>query len=299
MTFKNASVFRITSDWQPGEELEELLGNYPFIPCSGLRPSSFGWVPPVHGQDSLCHEVAGCTIICGKHEQKVVPASCLQELLIEKITRWEELEGRPVRAKEKQRLKEDALAELLPKALPKSKLIFGYIDEGVVVINTTTDNDSEVFIHALRASVDEKLGMMPPQVGAKPSDKFTHWLHSRKLPDNFYLGQNCDLFDPEDNSKVTCRDQDLSTQEVRSHLDAGKVCRKLSLVYNGDMQFTVDRNLIISQIKNLTNSSDDNPGDDEDEISLFEAAFTDFSLQLKRMLPDLLRAMDGEQIWLM
>ena len=293
MIFKNAHIYRLTQSLDiTNEQLNDFLAEKTFTACSGIRPSSFGWIPPVVDGD-LVHEVSGCYLLCAKREDKVVPASALADILAGKIERLESLESRPIRAKEKQRLKEDALAELLPRALPKSKQIFGYIStsDDLLVIDTASSPEAEMFLNCLRETLGS-LKVVPPQVKSRPADAFTHWLRTRKLPDNFSLGDQCDLFDPEDSSAVSCRRQDLATGEVRAHIDAGKICSKLSLIWHGDLKVTIDKDLILRQIKLL--SSDDLVEEDIDPIAQLDAAFVNMALELSRFLPELFTALGGE-----
>ena len=293
MIFKNAHVYRLTQSLEMDSAvIQAAFQEKAFIPCSGIRPSSFGWVSPLP-EGSLIHEVAGCLLFCAKREDKVVPATALGDILAEKIARVEQLEGRPIRAKEKKRLKEDALAELLPRALPKSKLIMGYLSlsEDLLVIDTASAPEAEMFLACLRESLGS-LKVVPPQVSAKPADSFTHWLRTGKLPDNFSLGDQCDLSDPEDLSAVSLRRQDLATSEVRVHLDAGKICTKLAIIWHGDLKVLVDKDLVLRQIKVL--SSDDANDDEEDPIAQLDAAFVNMTLELSRFLPALFSALGGE-----
>jgi recombination associated protein RdgC len=293
MIFKNAHLYRLLAPIESkDEQLQQLLEEKAFKPCSGIRPSSFGWVPPVVDGD-LSHEVAGCVLLCAKREDKVVPSSALADALAEKVAHLESLEGRPVRAKEKQRLKEDALGDLLPRALPKSKQIFGYYStsESLLVIDTASSSEAEMFLNCLRESFGS-LKVVPPQVKANPTDVFTHWLNTRKLPDDFSFGDQCDLMDPEDSSAISCRRQDLGTSEIRGHIDAGKICTKVSIVWHGDLRVTVDKDLVLRQIKVL--SSDDAVDEEIDPIAALDAAFVNMTLELSRFLPELFSALGGE-----
>ena len=103
MLFKNAYIYRITSTASiTSEELESQLENQAFRPCSGIRPSSFGWVSPLGDiEGPLTHEVSGSILLCAKREDKIVPASALADVLAEKIERLEQLEGRKIFGKEK------------------------------------------------------------------------------------------------------------------------------------------------------------------------------------------------------
>lgn len=292
MLFKNAHVYRINS---PEIELtEEILQTQKFVPCSGIRPSSFGWVSPLGGEEGpLIHEVAGSQLLCAKREDKVVPSSALNDVLLAKIEHLESMEGRKARAKEKQRLKDDARAELLPRALPKSKQVRGYLtpSDNLLVIETASSTEAEMFINCLRDSLGS-FAVTPPQVKRKPIDLFTHWLNSRKLPDDFSFGESCDLLDPETTGTVTCRRQALDTQEIRNHLDAGKFCNRMELRWHGDLRFTIDKDLVLRQIKLET--SDDDKLEDSDPIAQLDAAFVNMTLDFARLLPALFTALGGE-----
>ncbi|MFP6808462.1 MAG: recombination-associated protein RdgC [Pseudomonadales bacterium] len=295
MLFKNAYLYRITSDFEySSEELEQELEKCLFKPCSGIRPSSFGWISPLGDANGpLTHEVAGCTLLCAKREDKIVPPSALADVLAEKIERIEELEGRKIRSKEKLRLKDDALAELLPRALPRSKQIQGYISpaDNLLVVGTSSVQEAELFINCLRESLGS-FAVVPPQVKSKPTEVFTHWINTRKLPDHFELGDACDLVDLEDGGTVTCRKQDLGSQEIRSHIDAGKICTRIALRWHGDMRFTVDNDVALKQIK--VESSDDSGEYEDDPIALLDAAFVNMTLEFGRLLPALFSALGGE-----
>lgn len=91
---------------------------------------------------------------------------------------------------------------------------------------------------------------------------------------------------------MSCRRQDLGTSEIRIHLDAGKICSKLSIVWHGDLKVSIDKDLILRQIKVL--SSDDLVDEEIDPIAQLDAAFVNMSLELSRFLPELFSALGGE-----
>jgi recombination associated protein RdgC len=296
MLFKNACIYRLTQPLtMEADELTARLAEKAFSPCSGIRPSSFGWVPPLGDHEApLVHEVAGCFLLCARREDKVVPASALNDLIVERVERTEAAEGRRLRASEKARIKDECLADLLPRALPRSKQIMGYISphDDLLVIGTGSNPEAELFIDCLRDS----LGTFPvvtPQVKSRPGDVFTHWLRNRKLPGHFSLGDQCDLLDPEDGATVTCRRQDLATGEIRGHIDAGKICTKIGLRWHGDLKFAVDKDLSLKQIKAET-AEDADAGIEEDPIARLDAAFAEMTLEFARLLPALFSALGGE-----
>ena len=294
MLFRNAHVYRLTSEVPDFDSLHEALAGNAFTPCTGLRPSSFGWVTPLAVDEGpLAHEVAGSVLLCARREDKVVPSSALNEALAEKVERLEGMEGRPLKARERLRLKDDAMAELLPRALARSKQILGYLNarDELLVIDTASAAEAELFINCLRESIGS-FSVVPPQVKSKPSDTFTHWLNTRKLPDDFAFGDACDLLDPEEGATVTCRKQDLASREIRTHLEVGKICTRIGLRWHGDLRLTVDKDLILRQIK--VETSDDSMEEEENPIARLDAAFVNMTLEFSRFLPALFSALGGE-----
>ena len=303
MLFKNAIVYRLAKPFQyTSDEFVQLLYARSFVPCSGLKPSSFGWVSPLGNSGApgseeeeppLVHVVGGCYLLSARREDKVIPASALNEAMLAKVRKIEAVEDRKLRAKEKLNIKDNTLAELLPRALARSKHILGYISpaDNLLVIGTAAPSEAEMFINCLRDSIGS-FSVMPPQVKQKPQDVFTHWLLHRKLPDNFTLGDQCDLVDIEDSSTITCRRQDLDTREIRSHIEAGKVCTRIGLRWRGDLRLAVDKDLTLKQIK--LESHDDDIPEDEDAIAKLDAAFVSMTLEFARFLPELFSALGGE-----
>lgn len=298
MLFTNAFVFRLTRAMTLTDgDLETALAAHQFVPCSGIRPSSFGWVSPVaFDQDDevapLQHAVAGCHLLCARREDKVVPASAVAEQVAERVARVEQVEGRKLSTQERQNIKDDAFASLLPQALPRSKQILGYIapQDQLLVVGTSSRPEAEMFLNTLRLSLGS-LPVIPPPIRTNPGDYYTRWLSTRELPEHFTLGDQCDLMDPEEGSSVTCRRQDLATREVRNHVESGKVCTRLGLVWRGEVRFAVDRDLAIKQMKFLDTadlSDDDNP------IGQLDADLSQLALTLKQLLPDLFTALGGE-----
>ena len=171
--------------------------------------------------------------------------------------------------------------------------IYGYLTpaDNLLIIDTANASEAELFINCLRDSLGS-LSVVPPQVRGKPTDIFTTWLLQRKLPEHFALGDQCDLVDVEDGATVTCRKQDLDTQEIRQHIEAGKHCVKLGIRWHGDLRVAVDKDLVLRQIK--LESSDDAANDEDNPIARLDAAFVNMTLEFSRFLPALFTALGGE-----
>ncbi|MBL4679926.1 MAG: recombination-associated protein RdgC [Pseudomonadales bacterium] len=301
MLFKNAMIYRLTKTFHlSSDDFREMLEARRFVPCAGYKPSSFGWVSPLGNSREeelpLLHEVSACYLLCARREEKVIPTSALNEAMLEKVAKIEAVEDRTLRAKEKRNIKENTLAELLPGALAKSKQVLGYISpaDNLLVIGTASAAEAELFINCIRDSIGT-FTVVPPQVKQKPQDIFTNWLLRRKLPENFQLGNQCDLLDIEETSTVSCRRQDLDTQEIRSHLEAGKICTRLGILWHGDLSMSVDKDIVLRQIK-IESMTDEDEFQDHDPIAKLDAEFVTMTLEFGRFLPELMSALGGETL---
>ena len=291
MLFKNAFVYRLVEDVNfSKEQLLLKLKDQIFIPTSGIRGSSFGWTTLKDNEGPLVLEVSGRYLMNGKREEKVVPTSAINDLMIEKIEHRKSSDPRVLRNSEKLRIKEEATIDLLPRALPKSKEIFGYISlrDSFLVINSSHTSDAELFINCLRNSLGSLL-VTPLRLKENPSKYFTQWLLNRNLPENIVLGDQCDLKDLEKGATVTCRHQDLATREIRNHLESGKICTKLGLIWQGRLRVTVDTNLGLRQLRMETTEKSE-----EDIEAQLEADFAETSSVLSEFLPGLITALGGE-----
>jgi len=183
-----------------------------------------------------------------------------------------------------------------PLTLAKSKQVLGYISpaDNLLVIGTASAAEAELFINCIRDSIGT-FTVVPPQVKQKPQDIFTNWLLRRKLPENFQLGNQCDLLDIEETSTVSCRRQDLDTQEIRSHLEAGKICTRLGILWHGDLSMSVDKDIVLRQIK-IESMTDEDEFQDHDPIAKLDAEFVTMTLEFGRFLPELMSALGGETL---
>ncbi|MDD1643538.1 MAG: recombination-associated protein RdgC, partial [Methylococcaceae bacterium] len=86
MWFKNLSVFRLTEAFTLApEELEQKLEPLSFRPCGPHEEFTFGWTSPLgKTAQQLVHSANGFMMLCGKKEERVLPAAVVNELVQEK-----------------------------------------------------------------------------------------------------------------------------------------------------------------------------------------------------------------------
>tara|TARA_Y100001001_G_scaffold158022_1_gene176936 strand:- start:87 stop:1013 length:927 start_codon:yes stop_codon:yes gene_type:complete len=300
MWFRNARIFRFTKPFDiSAEALEEKLQADAFKPCGPQETTRQGWVPPLgkHG-DQLVHSANGYHLIALRKEEKILPGPVVKEAVEERAEAIEVEQGRKVRKKEKEEIKEQVMLEMLPQAFSRNRRCFAYLapQDGVLVVDAGSAKQAEDLASTLRKSLGS-LPVRPPAVEQAPAFTFTGWLNeSIDHPATIVLGSECELKDPsEDGVVVRCKGLDLKADEIRNHLETGMQVTKLALTWDDNVSFVLDEELGIRRLKfgeTLQDQLDD--VDADDALAKFDAAFTIMTLELSRLIPGLLEALGGE-----
>lgn len=299
MWFKNLILYRFTQKLElTPEELEEKLSEKTFRGCGSQDMSTYGWVPPLgkHG-DMLTHTAGDFVMVCARKEEKILPASVIKEALEEKIETIEQKESREVFSKEKKALKDDVTMELLPKAFTKSQNTLAYIDlkEGWMVVDASSFKKAEELTSCMR----ECLGSLPivnPPLKNIPSVTMTQWLTENPVvPAPFILGDECELREPGDEGgQISVKKQELITDEIKAHIEAGMQVSKLGLLWDDAQSFVLSDDMVIRKLK-FTEVIQDQLDDIETETAAeqFDADFSVMTLSLRKLINDLVEALGG------
>lgn len=300
MWFRNARVFRFTKPFDiTPEELEEKLAADAFKPCGPQETTRHGWVSPLgKNSEMLVHSAGGYHLVALRKEEKLLPGPVVKELVDEKAEVIEQEQGRKLRKKEKDELKEEVMLEMLPRAFSRNRRSYAYLApaDGVLVVDAGSAKQAEDLASALRQSLGS-LPVRPPALEQAPAFTFTGWLNeSIDLPGAIELGTECELKDPsEDGGVVRCKGLDLRADEIQNHLEAGMQVTKLSLTWDENVSFVLDEEFGIRRLKfgeTLQEKLDE--VDSDDAAAKFDAAFSLMTLELARLIPGLLEALGGE-----
>ncbi|WP_457666892.1 recombination-associated protein RdgC [Thiolapillus sp.] len=300
MWFRNLTLYRFTKPFGlDAEALEEKLAQKTFRPLGSMEPAFTGWTEPL-GKDGrqLVHTLGNCMILCARKEEKILPAAAVRELVEARAGEIEEKEGREVRARERRELKEAVLQEMIPRAFSKSTRQYGYIDSrnGWLVVDTATASRAEAFIDLLR----ECLGtfpVVPLQVEEAPDAIMTDWLKQDTAPAVIQVGDECELRDlMEDGAIVRVRREDLFSDEIRVHLDAGKRVMRLALTWDERVSFVLDEKFQLKRLR-FQDAVLDEAGESAAETAAerFDADFALMTGEFARFLPDLIKLFGGEE----
>ena len=121
MWFKNLQIYRFTRPFElDADQLETMLETVAFTPCGSQDMSKFGWVSPLGKQaQALVHEAAGQLLLCARKEEKMLPSTVVKDALQDKVEALEAEQGRALKKKEKEGLKDEILMNLLPRAFTR------------------------------------------------------------------------------------------------------------------------------------------------------------------------------------
>lgn len=253
MWFRNIRLYRLPADFTLDlDVLEQALTDRVFVPCGKTDKTRSGFVSPVGGADgALDHHLGGYVMLCFRRDEKLLPATVVNEAVDEKVAEIEAAQGRKVYRKEKQQLKDDVTLELLPRAFVRSRRIYAYLApaDGLLVVDTSSSALAEELINSLR----EGLGSFPaslPEPKVAPMSVMTQWLKDGAASHHFQIDQDCELVNPmEDGNVIRCKAQDLTADEMRAHLEAGKQVRKLGLVWNEAVRCVLSADLSLGRVR--------------------------------------------------
>jgi recombination associated protein RdgC len=300
MWFKNLQLYRFTKPFAlTAEELSEQLSTKAFKPCGGQDQSSFGWVPPLgENSEDYIHSTNGYLMLCGQRQERILPAAVLNDKVAEQAKAIQEKEGRSVGRKERQNLKEDLMFELLPKAFTRSSRQFAYIapQDGLLIVDSASATKADFLQSFLR----ETLGSLPviPVVAKNiPQHVMTNSVKDGSLS-GFELGHECELRSKlDENTVIRCKHQDLSADEIGSHLAAGMFVTKLGLQWQGGIECVVDDKLTIKRLKFADEVQEKADAvNAEDAAEQFDVDFSVMSLELSAFIKDLFNAFGGEDL---
>lgn len=296
MWFKNLQVFRLIDDLPyTAEQLNDRLAEKICPPCPKSSPSSYGWVSPF-GEDSdvIVHGLQGYLLFAAGRQERILPASVINDRVLEKVKAIEARESRKVYGSEKKRLKDEVIFDLLPQAFTRQKITYAYLDpkNNCLLIDCSSHNPAEELTKLLRHCLGS-LNLLPPITKSKPAVLMTDWLERGHCPGNFEFSDTCQLIEPKSGKGIIkCDKQDLGASAVLAHLKAGKQVTKLGLIWQNRLSFVLNEDLSLSRIRPLEIIEDRAEGDMTPE-QILDQDFAIMTGEFSELLSQLFTAFDG------
>ena len=291
---KNLIIYRISDSWTPDlRAVEAALGKSPFAECGATQERSAGWVPP-RGESHapLAESVANQWVMRFMTEAKMLPASVLNRRVNEKAAHIEATEGRKPGKKEKKELKDEAKLDLLPMAFTKQGAMWVWLDPQARTLVLDTGSQAradEVVSSLVEGLTGFALALVDTQTSAQAA--MAHWLTTQESPAGFSIDRECEL-KAADESKAVLRyaRHPLDIDEVRQHIEHGKLPTRLALTWDDRVSFVLTEGLQIRKIALLDAVMEGQSQDDGG----FDADVAIATGELSRLIPDLIEALGGE-----
>lgn len=283
MIFKNAKIYALTQPLSlTSEMLEKALGEHEFRHCGAHDLATMGFTQCIG--TLFAHVAQGMFTIRIQKEEKLLPSSVINAELEEAVERIEMETGAPVGKKAKADLKQEIITKLLPQAFTDRKSTYGTIlpSENLVIIHAGSDSQAEIWL----AMVRKALGSLPVVPLARHSlqSQLTHWL-TDTTPDTISLLEEAELKATDDTGGlVRVKNQPLDSDEVKGHLDAGKLVQKVGFEYDEAFTAVIEEDGSLKRIKladRILEESDDIPKDQVEarfdvEVYLYISTLTKF-----------------------
>jgi recombination associated protein RdgC len=270
MWFKNLVVYRLPAEWSVAPaELEEKLAQRALQPCGSFDMQSRGWVH-ASAAERFVHTTHGQHLIALGVEQKLLPASIVRQVAVDRAKVIEEQQGFPVGRRQMRELKERVLEELRARALTRRRDTLGSL--AVQLIETERS----------------------------PSAAMSAWLALGDAPLRFTIDEDLEL-QAADQSKATIRytRYPLEGREIRQHLTAGMYPTRLGLTWNDRIAFVLTEKLQIKRVEFLAIDKErqQEQSQPDQEVAAQEQFEIDFMLmagELNQLLADLGQALGGQ-----
>ena len=286
MFFRNLTFFRFPASLD-FPDLDTRLTHHVLKPVGPMELSSRGFIPPF-GRDTeaLSHRIGDATWLSVGSEDKLLPAAVVNDLLQKKLADLEAKEGRRPGGRARKRLKEDLVQELLPRAFVRPGRTDAILDleHGICVVDTSSRKQAENVVSEIRQALGS-FPALPLNAEIAPRSVLTGWIAGEPLPDGLSLGDECELKDAADKGAVVkCQRQELLSDEVARHLEAGKQVTRLALALDDHVSFVLGEDLVVRKFKLLEVAVDSLESTERDDLHAeLDARFALMSGELKRL----------------
>lgn len=297
MWFKNLVVYRLPADWSlSAAALEEQLATRTLQPCSPFEMLSRGWVAP-SSTGQLVHTVNQQHLIALGVNQKLLPASIIRQVTLERAEALAQENGFPVGRRQMRDLKMRVTEELRAKALTRRRVTRAWIDpvHGWLVVDAAGAAKAEELIEMLRDTLGN-LAVLFIETDRSPQMSMAVWLKLGEAPLRMSIDQDLEL-KAANQSKAAIRyaHHPLDGKEIQAHLAAGMYPTRLGLTWNDRIAFVLNEKMQVKRLEFLEMSNDAAQGAEElGEAEQFDIDFTVMAGELAKLIDDLVAALSNE-----
>ena len=294
--FKNAMIYRLTKSLNL-DDLQDKLNYAVFTPCQPSDSTHFGWNPPLKDSRLLHHTAGGNVLLIAKKETKILPAEVVNKELNERIEKLEKDHGRKIKKVEKQALKDDVIAALLPRAFSKYQHTALWIDtkNDLIYVDAASSNRAEDVLALLRKTLGS-LPVVPLQFANDVGIAMSLWIANERAPEWLSVLEDAELRNKADNGVIKCKNQDLTDVDILS-IALSSFVTKLALEWEDRLSFVLNEDCSLKRLKfsdYITEQNDDILK--EDVAQRFDADFILMTATLSELVKNLFNEFGGEKV---
>lgn len=297
--FKNLMVYRLSREVAlNADEMEKQLSAFAFTPCGSQDMAKTGWVSPMGSHsDALTHAVNGQIVICARKEEKILPSPVIKQELQAKIERLEAEQRRKLKKTEKDALKDEVLHSLLPRAFSRFNQTFMWIDtvNDLIMVDAASAKRAEDTLALLRKSLGS-LPVVPLTMESPIELTLTEWVRSGEMPAGFAIQDEAELKAIlEEGGVIRCKKQNLISDEIAVHIEAGKLVTKLAVDWQERIQLMLSDDGSLKRLKFADTLREQNDDIDRDDFAQrFDADFILMTSELAALIKNTIEALGGE-----
>ncbi|MGL4861031.1 MAG: recombination-associated protein RdgC [Enterobacteriaceae bacterium] len=297
--FKNLQIYRLNRDIVlEAAALEKQLEPMRYLPCGSQDMSKMGWLSPLgEASDSLLHAINGQLILCAQTEEKILPGPVVKQAHQAKISKLEAAQQRKLHKTEKDSLKDEVLQQLLPRAFSRFRQTWMWIDttHSLIMVDAASSKRAEEMLALLRKCTGS-LPVTPLSLENPIALTLTDWLREQNLPEGFQLMDEAELKSLlEEGGVIRCKKQDLFSDEIHSHIAAGKLVTRLALEWRERILFTLSEEGAVTKLKYGETLREQNEDIDKEDIAQrFDADALLLTGELTLLISELIEALGGE-----
>ncbi len=256
---------------------------------------SQGWVSP-RDNGALVHSLNKQILLTMGTEKKLLPTSVINQVTRIKAAEIEEQQGFKPGRKQMKEIKEDVTDELLPRAFSAWRQTQVWIDpvNGWLVVDAGSPAKADEVLKLLIKSV-EKLPMEALRVVQSPIAAMTAWLSSDEAPAGFTVDQDTELrSNGEGKATVRYVRHTIEADDAQRHIASGKQCTRLAMTWADKISFVLTESLTIKRVAPLDVIKENADTTAQNDDERFDSDVALMTVELARMLADLVEALGGE-----
>ncbi|NMG48961.1 recombination-associated protein RdgC [Azoarcus communis] len=299
MMFRNAQIYRLPTPWVIDKcTLADALARKHLRECGALDCETRGFVVPrPDADDSHVYACGGHWHIRYGAETRILPAAVIQDETTKRADALAQQQGYKLGRKQLKELREQITTELMPRAFTRRRYTDAWVDPegGWLVIDAPSTARAEDVLEQLRQALD-RFPLTVLRTERSPMSAMADWLAGNEAPAGFTIDRDCELRSvTEDGASVRYAHHSLEGDEVKGHLEAGKLPRKLAMTYGDRVSFVLTEQGGIKRLDYLDILHEDlRAAGAEDASALADAEWALMTGELSKLISALIGAMGGE-----